>query len=311
MPTICFGIGSSSAAPNMPWTLLLLRRLRNVSRVLELSLSLSHDRVQQRVGQSTVPQSFEEVVELPKTVSSNSFQQHLSHKWWVLLVLRALWMISCLPCIQQHSGRHFATSSLATPEEVIAADQEVSFFHIFSEESASCAPHCECGDGVGVETLHFAGSWQQRLDLVASRAPWSSCLTPEEGGGLASSELRAGGYSPSLVAPVVASWPPGVFLGPKAGGNRHGGGGVGVRGLASLHPISGATSCSFRSSGWCLRNAARRTVEQLAPCPCCCFLLLVLVRIPATWWGVLPLFPFHNLWKRFRRWFHWCLFETS
>ena len=76
-----------------------------------------------------VPQSFEEVVELPKTVSSNSFQQHPSLKWWVLLDLRALWMISCLPCIQQHIGRHFATSSPAMLEEVIAAGQEV--FQIF------------------------------------------------------------------------------------------------------------------------------------------------------------------------------------
>ena len=83
------------------------------------------------------------------------------------------------------------------------------------------------------------------------------------------------------------------------------------RGLASLHPISGATSRSFRSSGWCLRNAARRTVEQLARCPCCCFLLLVLERIPATWWSVLSLFLFHSLWKRSRQWFYGCVFEPS
>ena len=104
------------------------------------ALSLSHDRVQQCVGQSAVPQSFEEVVELPKTVSSNSFQQHPSHKWWTYLVLRALWMISWVPCIQQHIGRHFATSSLATLEEVIAAGQEV--FHTFPQKRASCASHC-------------------------------------------------------------------------------------------------------------------------------------------------------------------------
>ena len=54
------------------------------------ALSLSHDRVQQRVGQSAVPQSFEEVVKLPKTVCASSFQQHPLHKWWVLLVFRAL-----------------------------------------------------------------------------------------------------------------------------------------------------------------------------------------------------------------------------
>ena len=82
-------------------------------------------------------------------------------------------------------------------------------------------------------------------------------------------------------------------------------------GLAYLHPISGATRCSSRSSGWCLMNAIRRTVEQLSRCPCCCFLLCLVERIPATWWGVLSLFLFHSLWKSSRRWFYGCLFEPS